>query len=239
MSAIPEGGDLSEIGSVSGTFAKIGPLGVVHCDHLSCSTEAKANAPSVESSVVEARFGPSSNFKLSYESVEIVSHFSKCSEGFVDVLWVCIGTCVREVRERCFSERESLVGVTFCGSSKLERICAYAFSETSVESLSIPESVVELGEGCFSGCKGLRSVIFGASSKLERICGYAFCGTSVESLSIPESVVELGKRCFYRCKGLRSVIFGASSKLERIWADAFSDTSVESLSIPESVVTLT
>ena len=32
-------------------------------------------------------------------------------------------------------------------SSKLERICAHAFWRTSIEALSIPDSVIELGEG--------------------------------------------------------------------------------------------
>ena len=123
-------------------------------------------------------------------------------------------------------------------SSRVERICADAFRDTSIESLSIPDSVVELGEGCFYGCKSLRSVIFGASSRVERICADAFCGTSIESLSIPDSVVELGKKCFYGCKSLRSVIFGASSRVERICAEAFCGTSIESLSIPDSVVAL-
>ena len=81
--------------------------------------------------------------------------------------------------------------VIFGASSRVERICAYAFCGTSIESLSIPDSVVELGEKCFYGCKSLRSVIFGASSRVERICAEAFCGTSIESLSIPDSVVAL------------------------------------------------
>ena len=72
-----------------------------------------------------------------------------------------------------------------------ERICADAFCYTSIESLSIPDSVVELGKKCFYGCKSLRSVIFGASSRVERICAEAFRKTSIESLSIPDSVVAL------------------------------------------------
>ena len=81
--------------------------------------------------------------------------------------------------------------VIFGASSRVERICSDAFCWTSIESLSIPDSVVELGESCFYGCESLRRVIFGASSKLERICADSFRETIIESLSIPDGVVDL------------------------------------------------
>ena len=238
MLALREGGD-QRGGPASGPFAEIDPLCVVRCVHLSCSSDSTANAHADESSSVEARFGQSGNFESPHEAVECVSYFPKRSAGLADVVWACVARRVREVRERGFCGCKSLVGVTFGASSKLERICAEAFYETNIESLSIPDSVVELGERCFRGCKSLRCVIFGASSKLERICAEAFYETSIESLFIPDSVVELGERCCCECKSLRSVTFGASSNLERICAEAFRGTSIELLSIPGSVVDLT
>ena len=47
--------------------------------------------------------------------------------------WICIPTNVREVRERCFSECESLRSVSFGASSTVERIGAQALSETSID----------------------------------------------------------------------------------------------------------
>ena len=125
MSTLREGGSWRDGGPVSGPFAEIDLLGVAHCHRLSCSTEVKANVPSVESSGVEVRFG----------SVESVRHFSRRSEGFCEVLWVSVA---------CFYECESLRSVDFGASSKLERICAEAFGKTRIESLSIPDSVVNL-----------------------------------------------------------------------------------------------
>ena len=116
---------------------------------------------------------------------------SKRGEGIADVFLIYHRTSFREVRERCFYEFTSLRGVIFGASSRVERICAYAFCRTSIESLSIPDSVVDLGERCFYECTSLRRVIFGAASNLERICAGAFYGTSIESLSIPDSVVAL------------------------------------------------
>ena len=236
MSVLREGRDQREGEPVSGPFAEMEPLSVVHCVCLSCSSDFTANTPWDESSVVEARFGPSGNFEPPHESVESVSYFSKRSNAVVDDFWICIARCVRGVRERCFFECKSLVGVTFGASSKLERICAEAFSGTSIASLSIPDGVVELGERCFSWCNSLRSVTFGASSKLERICAYAFRETSIESLSIPDGVVELGERCFSGCNSIRSVRFGVLSSLQRIGSLCFAMSGLRSLDMPGSVV---
>ena len=77
------------------------------------------------------------NLESPYEIVESVSHFSKRWEGSADVVWLCITTYSRE---KCFYDCESLVGVIFGSSSKHQRICAEAFSCTSIESLSLPDS---------------------------------------------------------------------------------------------------
>ena len=64
----------------------------------------------------------------------------------------------------------------------LERVCAKAFFETSIASLSILDSVVELGAECFYDCKSMWRVTFGSSSNLERIGGYASLGAPIDSL---------------------------------------------------------
>ena len=212
MSGLREDGNQREGGPVVGPFAKTEFLRLVGigCDRLSCSTEGRAFASLPESFFVEAHFGPGGPFEWTYVTFESGNDYSKRSEGFEGVLWICIPTNVREVRARCFYQCESLHSVSFGGSSKLERLCSGAFCGTSIESLSIPDSVVEVGARCFYECKSLRSVSFGSSSKVERLCAEAFCGTSIESLSIPDSVVEVGFGCFYQCKSLRSVSFGSS-----------------------------
>ena len=186
MSAVvPEGEDKRKGGPASGPFDKTELLRVVHCDRFSCSTDVTVR------SALETRVRPGDNFEWTCETVESVSLFSSRSEGFADVLCLFIATSVHVVCERCFYGCGSLRSVIFGASSMVERICAEAFRESSVESLSIPDSVVELGERCFRECKSLRSVIFGASSRVERICAEAFCDTSIESLSIPYGAVYL------------------------------------------------
>ena len=191
MSALPEGGDQRKGWPVAGPFAKTEFIEAVGSGVSVLSTDVSANAPCAASSVVEACFGRRGDFESSSERVESVRFLSKRGEGIADVFLIYHRTSFREVRERCFYEFTSLRGVIFGASSRVERICAYAFCRTSIESLSIPDSVVDLGERCFYECTSLRRVIFGAASNLERICAGAFYGTSIESLSIPDSVVAL------------------------------------------------
>ena len=75
--------------------------------------------------------------------------------------------------------------VIFGASSKQERICAKAFSEVPVESLSIQMVLLNLVRCAFMNACVF--VAFGTGSKLERICAGAFSESSIKSLSIADS----------------------------------------------------
>ena len=92
---------------------------------------------------------------------------------------------VVELGGKCFHRCKSLR--SFGASSNLERVCAWAFAETGLDSFFVPDSVVELGNRCLYQCRNLRRVTFGAPSQLERICSDAFSEMRIESLSIPDN----------------------------------------------------
>ena len=207
MSWLAEGGDLREGGPASRRFAKTRFLRVIDDRDFSCSIQATTNVIPYAAYVVEADSRPNGIFEASvlcgkycaccgHEAVKTRSHLSESANEVGEILWISIPTCVSEGGDRCFYRCRRVESVTFGASSKLERICEWAFSETGIGSLAIPDSVVEIGKGCFSKCKSLRSVRFGPTSKLERLCAEAFAETSIESLFIPDSVVELGRKCF-------------------------------------------
>ena len=110
-----------------------------------------------------------------------------CYGSVCCVMEIVIPSDVVELWDKCFSECRNLERVTFeihclgcifTSSTKLERIGSLAFSETSIDSISIPESVVEVCDRCFYRCSRLRCVTLGASSKLERIGACAFYETN-------------------------------------------------------------
>jgi len=86
----------------------------------------------------------------------------------------------------------------------------YAFSESGIMEVYIPNSVTEIDQGAFSSNTGLTSV------------------------TIPNSVTSIGYSAFWRCTGLTSVTIGNSVK--SIGERAFEDcTGLTSITIPDSV----
>ena len=84
----------------------------------------------------------------------------------------------------------------------------YAFSNTNIKEIILPDCVETIHQGAFEDCQLLSDATLGAS--LKSIGSYSFYGTSLSSITLPEG-------------------------LERIGAFAFASTLLESITIPESV----
>ena len=151
------------------------------------------------------------------------------------------------------SVRIILPSVTFPGGASLEdlrqtksvvipdgveRVGAYWFRRSEVESVEIPASVREIGEEAFYGCSGLKQVVFAAGSRLESIGVRCFCSTGLERVVIPKEVGEIMGGAFYECRDLKEVAFEEASKLGRIGNRCFSETGIERISVPGSVETI-
>lgn len=107
---------------------------------------------------------------------------------------------------------------------------------TGLRSLKIPNSVVIIDEAAFSLCTGLSSVQFGNS--LTTIGEGAFIGcTGLTNLEIPNSVKTIGSSAFSGCTGLTSITLGNS--LTEIGVAAFRDCKgLTIVEIPNSVKTI-
>ena len=90
-------------------------------------------------------------------------------------------------------------GVTIVG------IDPYAFREnTSLTSVSIPNTVEEIGMRAFDGCTALSTLRFAAGSSLKTIGEYAFRDCSnITSLTIPDGVKNIGDNAFYGLENLK------------------------------------
>ena len=80
-------------------------------------------------------------------------------------------------------------GVTSIGS--------YAFVDTNITSLTIPDSVKTIGRGSFSNNRYLVNLTF--SSGLKHIESMAFAGSHLSTVVIPDDVTSIGEGAFSYC----------------------------------------
>ena len=94
-------------------------------------------------------------------------------------------------------------------------------TNTSVTSVSIPNSVTSIGEFAFFNCTGLTSVSI--PSSVASIGSYAFQDCSgLTSVNIPDSVTSIGAAAFSTCTGLTSVNIG-NGVLLTVGGNAFAE----------------
>ena len=83
----------------------------------------------------------------------------------------------------------------------ITKIAYRAFKDSSLTSVTIPNSVTSIREGAFSGCTLLTSITIPDS--VISIGDYAFSGCSnLTSITLPDAVTEIGLRAFKNCSKL-------------------------------------
>lgn len=156
--------------------------------------------------------------------------------------------------------RESPIGGTI-DLGYCESIGEGAFEGTSINEITIPQSITTIPVNCFYGCWNLNKVklseglkVIGTSafsdcsnlkyitipSTVEHLGEEAFLGcTSLKKIEVPSGVLELFERCFAGCTSLEEVIWheGKSGVDSRsIYSQVFSGcTNLRKVTIPEGV----
>lgn len=115
---------------------------------------------------------------------------------------ITMADSVKEIGQSAFSgvmPRTADPGVqrTITLSQSLEKIDEYAFTESNLAEVNIPDSVREIGYAAFRRCYDLKSVTIGENSKLESIGNLAFedCTLDAGIIYIPSTVKTIKKRC--------------------------------------------
>ena len=80
----------------------------------------------------------------------------------------------------------------------------YVNDNTTLASVSIPNTMEEIGENAFMRCTALSTLRFAPGSKLKTIGEYAFQGcSSITSLTIPDGLKNIGDGAFYGLEKLK------------------------------------
>ncbi len=110
---------------------------------------------------------------------------------------------------------------------------------TTMTSITIPDSVVSIGNGAFDSCKALKTVTL--QDGLTSIGSKAFYNCpELTAISIPDSVTEIGNSVFFGCNKLADVKLSAglteipSSNREGF----FQGCAMKEIVIPEGIATI-
>lgn len=139
-------------------------------------------------------------------------------------------------------------------------IDGWAFThQTTIQSITLPDTIQQIGLEAFSYCRGLTSFTFGGQettilgyafygcnnlteiklpNTVTSIGSYAFCGClSITEFTIPEGIANIEQGTFYKCSSLMDIQLPDS--LISIGANAFAECSaLETIDIPSNVTTI-
>lgn len=115
-------------------------------------------------------------------------------------------------------------------------ISAFAFAESEIESVVIPDFVTAMGNRAFYQCLNLKSVEI--QGNIPAIENYTFYRCeSLESIILPDSLTSIGNDAFGNCDMLKDI--NIPNGVTTIGEYAFSDCmSFTSITVPSSVTSL-
>lgn len=151
--------------------------------------------------------------------------FGKCT----GLKKVTLKNGVRSIGEDAFRDCSSLEGVIF-ENTVLEKISDGAFWGCSaLSSIVLPDSVTEIEKYAFFET-GLRNIQL--PEKLTLIGAYAFCNCkNLKQVQLPSQLKELGNGAFSSCENLAQIQLPA--QLNKLGTDAFRNcTSLDKIDIP-------
>ncbi len=151
--------------------------------------------------------------------------FGKCA----GLKKVTLKNGVRSIGEDAFRDCSSLESVIF-ENTVLEKISDGAFSGCSaLSSIVLPDSVTEIEKYAFFET-GLRNIQL--PEKLTLIGAYAFCNCkNLKQVQLPSQLKELGNGAFSSCENLAQIQLPA--QLNKLGTDAFRNcTSLDKIDIP-------
>ncbi|KAK8836348.1 hypothetical protein M9Y10_039690 [Tritrichomonas musculus] len=145
---------------------------------------------------------------------------------------ITIPKFVTKISPHLFENCHYLKTVEFENGSQLIEIGEYAFSNTRVDQVMLPETVQIIRQSAFSYNNDLKAVSF----KGEIIENDAFLQTGLIEFNLSDNTKTIGSGAFQFCRSLSSFNINIEqSNLSEIGQYAFAETSITEINIPPKV----
>lgn len=169
------------------------------------------------------------NPKLFWQGVKTIDKSTFC---FCDVLTqITLPNTLEKIGFMTFNNLKNLNEVLIENGVKI--IDEFAFSETGIKNIIIPNSVESIGESAFKKCLNLQNVVL--SNNIKEIPDSVFYGCkNLENVTLPENLKEIGLNAFSGCEKLTNLKL--PNNIIKIEAGAFCDClGLENIVFPKSL----
>ena len=113
------------------------------------------------------------------------------------------GYDVVSIGEEAFANCTSLQGLTI-PDTVTEIGSAAFYGCTALESLTVPDSVTKIESGTFFNCSALTDLTLGGKTTDIGDMAFGYC-TSLETVALPDTVENMGNQVFYYCTALDDI----------------------------------
>ena len=217
------------------TYIKTAIIAIVILGLGSCAFLPTFDADTKIETATFGEEGYSINYVVEEGNATITSFVKDDDFNGILVIDKLNGNPVTAIDANAFNNCRSLESITL--PDTLIRIGSNAFSGCdALKSVTMPDGVTSIGSGAFGSCSSLQSVDL--PENLTSIGSNTFynCKT-LESVTIPDSVTSIGSNAFYGCAALESV--DLPENLTSIGGSAFYNCdALKSVTIPESVTAI-
>lgn len=124
---------------------------------------------------------------------------------------------------------------TYINDIPVKVIDDYAFHETTIESITMPDTLEEIGEYAFAGCHRLKNISFPDSVKNigDMVCSACH---SLEFVKWSKAAERIPSFAFLNCENLREII--NTDSVKTIDNHAFYESGLISFKVPPELISL-
>ena len=146
--------------------------------------------------------------------------------------YVCSNNCLftkdKQILLYFFHNGEDYLDIPY----GVEEIGDYAFSESVIRDVVIPNSVTEIGNSSFANCPNLEIINIQQSVKKINSCAFADCN-NLSYVVLPEGLQTIESQAFMNCNNLSFIYLPDSVK--KIGSGAFMCTNIKSVVLPRDL----
>lgn len=136
------------------------------------------------------------------------------------------------VKKYIGSKKKVIIPSKIAGK-KVTAIASYAFTDSNVEVVTVPNGVTTLHTGAFEHCESLRKVILPERMDVIGSSAFQYC-KNLQKVSMPKSIKRIGSDVFSECGKLKEIIMPMGID-EIPYGTFYNCMSLQGVTLPDSI----